>query len=59
MYYIRKDTSGWCIRNYTTGAVKVLNDTEIENLLTEFPHLRNSTTVTYFRNRVKSIPELP
>jgi predicted transcriptional regulator len=59
MYYIRKTDAGWMIRNNTTGAIKTLNDSEIENLLREFPNLRNSRTVTYFRNKVRSIPDLP
>jgi hypothetical protein len=59
MYYIRKTPTGWHIRNNATGAIKVLSEAEIEKVLTEFPNLRNSKTVTYFRNRVQSISELP
>ncbi|MDP5171398.1 MAG: hypothetical protein NWR72_14230 [Bacteroidia bacterium] len=59
MYRIRKSVEGWFIRNTITGTVKELNEAEIESLLNEFPHLRDSTTVTYFRNQVKSIPDLP
>ncbi|GAB4413862.1 MAG: hypothetical protein OHK0039_21200 [Bacteroidia bacterium] len=59
MYYIRKTAAGWYIRNNNTGAIKVLTDSEVSVLLDEFPNLRNSKTVTYFRNRVRSIQELP
>jgi hypothetical protein len=59
MYRIRKSPEGWTIRNTVTGAVKLLNEPEVENLLNEFPHLRTSTTVTYFRNEVRSIQDLP
>lgn len=59
MYCIRKDHSGWKIRNNATGLIKILTETEIDALLVEFPNLRDSKTVTYFRNRVKSINDLP
>ncbi len=59
MYRIRKSLEGWSIRNTVTGAMKQLDEAEVESLLTEFPNLRSSTTVTYFRNQVKSIVNLP
>lgn len=59
MYRIRKSTEGWFVRNTVTGVEKKLTEGEVENLLMEFPHLRESQTVTYFRNQVKSLPDLP
>lgn len=59
MYYIRKTSDRWYIRNNATGAIKELSETEVSSLLEEFPFLRMSKTVTYFRNRVRSIPDLP
>lgn len=59
MYYIRKSEAGWYIRNNMTGVGRSLTDIEVEGLLKEFPNLKNSKTVTYFRNRVKSIENLP
>jgi len=59
MYYIRKSERGWMIRNNHTGQSKKLSDHEIEQILMEFPNLKNSKTVTYFRNNIKSIHNLP
>lgn len=59
MYYIRKTGPTWYIRNNTTGVSRQLSEQEVKDLLDEFPNLRNSTTVTYFRNRVNSISNLP
>ena len=59
MYYIRKTGGIWYIRNNTTGASRQLTELEVKDLLIEFPNLKNSTTVTYFRNRVTSITDLP
>ncbi len=59
MYYIRKSGGTWYIRNNTTGVGRQLTEDEVKELLLEFPNLRNSTTVTYFRNRVNSIANLP
>ena len=59
MYYIRKSEGSWSIRNNTTGVSRQLTEEEVKALLQEFPNLRNSTTVTYFRNRVNSITNLP
>ncbi|MEM6803640.1 MAG: hypothetical protein AAF696_19705 [Bacteroidota bacterium] len=59
MYCIRKFEGNWTIKNNYTGASKKLNETEVEELLAEFPHLRESKNVTYFRNKVKSITDLP
>lgn len=59
MYYIRKNGDTWYIRNNLTGVGRQLTSEEVKDLLEEFPNLRNSTTVTYFRNRVTSIAKLP
>ncbi|RMG61634.1 MAG: hypothetical protein D6722_19450 [Bacteroidetes bacterium] len=59
MYYIRKTPQRCYIRNHATGMIKELNEGEVNTLMQEFPFLRLSKTVTYFRNRVKSIPDLP
>ena len=59
MYYIRKSDHGWLIRNNHTGQRKKLSEEEIEQILVEFPNLKNSKTVTYFRNNIKSINDLP
>ncbi|MCB0835009.1 MAG: hypothetical protein KDD99_00005 [Bacteroidetes bacterium] len=59
MYYIRKSGGSWYIRNNATGIGRQLSEQEVKALLEEFPNLRNSTTVTYFRNRVNSITNLP
>ena len=59
MYYIRKTPAGWYICNNYTKVTKTLNPEEINLILGEFPHLKDSKTVTYFRNRVNSIQDLP
>lgn len=59
MYYIRKSMQGWLIRNNLTGQFKKLSEQEVEKILIEFPNLKNSKTVTYFRNQIKSISDLP
>ncbi len=59
MYCIRKFEGNWTIKNNFTRVSKRLNETEVEELLGEFPHLRESKNVTYFRNKVKSITDLP
>jgi len=59
MYCIRKFEGSWTIKNNHTGVSKKLNETEVEELLGEFPHLRESKNVTYFRNKIKSIVDLP
>ncbi len=63
MFYIRKSTDHWAIVNNRTGKRKLLSDLEIEKLLGEFPNLRlfglQSQSLTYFRNRITSIADLP
>ncbi len=63
MYYIRKFSEHWAVHNNFTGKHRVLSDNEVEQILTEFPNLKNSLksskTVTYFRNKIKSINDLP
>lgn len=59
MYYIRKTSNVCYIRNYATGATRYLNAEEVLNLLQEFPCLKTNSTVTYFRNRVRSVSPLP
>lgn len=60
MYYIRKSPNkGWMIRNNNTGSSRALNADEVEQMLIEFPNLKNSSTVTYFINKIKSITDLP
>jgi hypothetical protein len=59
MYYIRKQGDQWSIHNNVTRTHRPLNPTEIESVLKEFPHLRESKNVTYFRNRLKSVTDLP
>ena len=63
MYYIRKFAGNWAVHNNFTGKKKMLNENEVHNLLTEFPNLRNalqsSKAVTFFRNKINSISDLP
>ncbi len=63
MYYIRKASSKWAVHNNFTGRSRSLNDEEVKLLVGEFPVLKsgllNNGSVTYFRNRIKSIPNLP
>lgn len=63
MYYIRKSSAHWAVHNNFTGKSRALNSEEIQLLVEEFPVLRNGLSsngsMTYFRNRIKSIPNLP
>ncbi len=59
MYYIRKQGEEWSIHNNVAKTHRQLTPSEIENLLKEFPNLRESKNVTYFRNRLKSVTDLP
>lgn len=63
MFYIRKSLHDWSIVNNQNGKRRMLNPSEVEKLLEEFPNLAlfspNSQSVTYFRNRIRSIPDLP
>jgi hypothetical protein len=63
MYYIRKSSSKWAVHNNFTGRSRALNDDEIQLIISEFPVLRNGLSsngsMTYFRNRIKSIVDLP
>ncbi|GAB4415086.1 MAG: hypothetical protein OHK0039_23490 [Bacteroidia bacterium] len=63
MYYIRKSAEKWAVHNNATGKSRRLSDDEVQMILSEFPNLRTglqgSSSLTYFRNRIKSIPDLP
>ncbi len=63
MYYIRKSAQNWAVHNNVTGKRRELTDAEVHNLFQEFPNLKFnsflSRTVTYFRIRIRSIPDLP
>jgi hypothetical protein len=63
MYYIRKMAEKWAVYNNSTRKSRSLDDHEIQLILSEFPNLRNSlaqgSTLTYFRNRIKSLADLP
>ena len=62
MYYIRKFAETWAVHNNYTGKSRPLSDNEVKQLMLEFPNLRNfpgSKALTYFRNRITSIADLP
>jgi len=63
MYYIRKSAERWAVTNNFTGKSRPLNDDEVRQILNEFPNLKNGTerssSLTFFRNRIKSISDLP
>ncbi|MCI4668702.1 MAG: hypothetical protein MRZ79_11250 [Bacteroidia bacterium] len=63
MYYIRKSAQKWAVHNNFTGKSRSLNDEEVRSILNEFPNLKNgvekSSSLTFFRNRIKSISDLP
>ena len=63
MYYIRKFSDQWAVHNHRTGESRSLDEVEIQSILSEFPNLRmgiaNNNTLTYFRNRITSISDLP
>lgn len=63
MYYIRKIAENWAVHNNFTGKRRVLDENEVQQILAEFPNLKNSLksskAVTYFRNQIKSIADLP
>jgi len=63
MYYIRKSAEKWAVHNNFTGKSRSLDESEVQLILDEFPNLRTGLTkshsMTYFRNRIKSISDLP
>ncbi|MDX2246673.1 MAG: hypothetical protein SF052_07860 [Bacteroidia bacterium] len=63
MYYIRKYSGNWAVHNNYTGKSRPLNDSEVQLILAEFPNLQNylntSQAVTFFRNKIRSIADLP
>lgn len=62
MYYIRKFAESWAVHNNYTGKSRLLNESEVQELLVEFPNLRDtskSKSLTYFRNKIHSIADLP
>ena len=62
MYYIRKSSEQWVVYNQRTKKRRFLDPLEVESLLEEFPNLKlnnNSQSLTYFRNHIRSIPDLP
>ncbi|MDX2286338.1 MAG: hypothetical protein NW241_19365 [Bacteroidia bacterium] len=63
MYYIRKTSERWTVHNNATGKVRPLDEEEVRSLLNEFPNLQAhqpvSQSLTYFRNRIRSIGNLP
>ncbi len=62
MYYIRKSSEQWVVYNQRTKKRRFLDPLEVESLLEEFPNLKlnhNSQSLTYFRNQIRSIPDLP
>ncbi|MEM7656897.1 MAG: hypothetical protein AAF399_12265 [Bacteroidota bacterium] len=63
MYYIRKQAENWAVHNNLSGRSRQLSELEIQKILDEFPNLKSSTersqSLTYFRNRIKSIDDLP
>jgi hypothetical protein len=63
MYYIRKNAGMWAIHNNFNGKRRALNENEVQLILDEFPNLKNylatSRAVTFFRNKIRSIPDLP
>jgi len=63
MYYIRKSSKHWAVHNNVTRKRRELSEEEVNCMLQEFPNLKlhadKSRCVTYFRNRIKSIPNLP
>ena len=62
MYYIRKSSEQWAVHNPRTKKSRPLDPLEVESLLEEFPNLKlnhNSQSLTYFRNHIRSITDLP
>lgn len=63
MYYIRKFAGSWAVHNNFTKKKRTLDETEVQQLLLEFPNLQDAFTtsksVTLFRNTIKSISNLP
>lgn len=63
MYYIRKNSEKWAVHNSRTGTSRQLGDMEIQCILNEFPNLKmgpaNSKSLTFYRNRINSINNLP
>lgn len=63
MYYIRKSAEKWAVHNNMNGRSRQLSLDEVQRLLDEFPNLKSGPgsgrSLTYFRNRIRSIPNLP
>lgn len=63
MYYIRKSAEHWAVHNNQTRKRRHLSEEEVQCLLQEFPNLKlhayPNSSVTYFRNRIRSIADLP
>ncbi|MEM6805485.1 MAG: hypothetical protein AAF696_29070 [Bacteroidota bacterium] len=62
MYYIRKFAESWAVHNNYTGKSRLLNESEVQQILVEFPNLKfnaKSKSLTYFRNKINSIEDLP
>lgn len=62
MYYIRKYSERWAVHNNYNGKSRALTQNEVQQILNEFPNLQNaakSQSVTFFRNRISSIGNLP
>ena len=59
MYCIQKQEKEWSIKNNLTGSRRFLTPVEVGNILEEFPFLKESINVSYFRNQVSSIDNLP
>ncbi|MDX1908618.1 MAG: hypothetical protein SF053_16395 [Bacteroidia bacterium] len=63
MYYIQKKAERWSVHNNHTHKKRSLTEEEVSLLLTEFPNLKMSlvgnSSLTYFRNRIQSLHDLP
>lgn len=63
MYYIRKSAEKWAVHNNFNGKSRSLNEEEVMQILNEFPFLKNnsgkSNQLTFFRNKIRSISDLP
>ena len=59
MYRIQKNGNEWTIRNNASGNIRFLGSEEVAAVLEEFPCLKISYKVSYFRKMVKSLEDLP
>jgi len=63
MYYIRKYLEEWAVHNKKTQKSRSLSEIEVQKLMDEFPNLKfnanTSRSLTYFRNHISSISNLP